>query len=417
MTSIGFVQGYYPQQSWAYDMFGSSGLISPSIMSPNDTLGAINDAKLFGNIFAVDALATSSAMLSNTAPIMMNQFWANLAKYWQQMMMNLQNTMSTDITQTLPGGQTPSNPVNPITNPTGRISENRIVTILDRIGKLDDRLQTEGEFDGKKMTYLDRLKDLLDEYRKDPENARLSKENYEKIWDILSDCYKTGVLSSENWAALKKIAENPGESTTPAGSNSNNNGFTGVARPDRNVQAISGKENGIDQIASNYFEAMSGPGTTNDLMKNASKEVNKDNVLEVINEYNKINQYDDGLTLIEKIFDDFNGWGKGVKTHIFTRRENARPYVLKLKDSLKERTENLINSGNCDEKTVKLLQEKLDKLETEITALDTKLGNKDEISNDDGTNIIDAFDELVKELNTVESSLYKEFDEKYNLEV
>ena len=415
MTSIGFVQGYYPQHSWAYDMFGSSGLISPSIMSPNDTLGAINDAKLFGNIFAVDALATSSAMLSNTAPVMMNQFWANLAKYWQQMMMNLQSTMPT-ISQTTPGAQTPSNPVNPITNPTGRISENKIVTILDRIGKLDDRLQKEGEFDGKKMTYLDRLKDLLDEYRKDPENARLSKENYEKIWDILSDCYKTGVLSSENWAALKKIDENHGESTTPANNNTQTGGVT--TRSNNYEAGHTAANNG--QIAETFFEALDGAATNQKDLAEACQKTDKYNVIEVIDEFNKRNNFENDETLIEAIFDDCQAWGNGVsKWYQFgTSADDAKPYVESLTNNMIQRAADISELPNCSKETKENLKEKTEALKNAIENIETKNNfwtfslsySKKTITEESKNAIIKAFNELHAAIKAAEIEVYGKED-------
>lgn len=394
--------GILPQYCWPYEMMGAASYVSPSILSPNDSMGALNDTMLFNNNAGVDRLVNDSTYLyQNTMP-MMNNFMANMAKYWQEMMLNMSKIRAGIVGGA--GGAGGSGAVGSGSSVgSGKLSEDKIISTLEKMGAGDavsDRVNQKITVNGKETTILRRLIELCDGYRKDPENAEISKENYETVWEIAGRYAKNGTISSEDFATLKKIALDPKSSDKPEEKEEKV-----AARPVGNIRERANKSTGIDQIADDFFEAMDGCGTDKPLMRKASQNVNKDNVLEVVDSFNKKNKYKDGLNIIEKIFDDMDDWGS--QTYWLTD-DAAKPFVTDLSTALVERTQQFIKNAGADKEVNKELKDAVDALNLAIS----NAGDAEDLDDNSRKNIAKLFMDLHTKLSTAEKAAYEKFDEQ-----
>lgn len=391
--------GVLPQYCWPYDMMGAASYVSPSILSPNDSMGALNDTMLFNNNAGVDRLVNDSTFMYQNSMPMMQNFMATMAKHWQEMMLNMSKMKpGTNVSSTNSSDNSSS------ASGSGKLGEDKIISTLEKMGAGDavsDRVNQKITVNGKDTTILRRLIELCDGYRKDPENAEISKDNYEKVWEIAGKYAKNGTISSEDFAILKKIALNP----KAKDKDEEEEKPTVARRPVGNIREIANKTTGIEQIADDFFEAMDGCGTDKPLMRKASKNVTKDNVLEVVDAYNKQNKYKDGLTLVEKIFDDMDDWGS--QTYWLTD-DAAKPFVTDLSSALVDRTKQLIKNGYCDKAVAKELNDAVD-------ALNLALGNAgdaEDLDESSRSNIAKLFNDLHTKLKAAETTAYEKFDEQ-----
>lgn len=97
-----------------------------------------------------------------------------------------------------------------------------------------------------------------------------------------------------------------------------------ISRPLGYSSAYINKEKN-KEIAQKFFDAMDGLGTDEKLMQEALKEVNKYNVLEIINEFQKLEDNKSGKMLFEYIKNDFSKFGGG--SDIFG--DDCKPYMEK----------------------------------------------------------------------------------------
>ena len=299
------VNGY--GNMWQYSPFGAAGYVSPSITAPVDTLGAQNDMALFWNNAGVDrAVADSAALTYSIVPIL-KQFQADISKYWQGLMTS--NNSSSNWT---------FNPIerhNPFTieyrdgadgaSDSTKIKETEILAGLEKMGRgkaVSDVMNQEIEVDGVKTTLLKHLMDLVEEHRKDPTNARLSEENYNKIWDIVDRYIKNGDLSTQDIKTLLEIARDPSSTSADDGNDSKDPGKPTVI-PEK-----------VEAIVNDFKDAIIGAGTDTKKLGNAVEAVNKDNILEVMEEYSRYvraHKPSEKDNLIEAILADCRLWGGG----------------------------------------------------------------------------------------------------------
>ena len=394
--------------SWQYSPFGAAGYVSPSITAPVDTLGSQNDIALYWNNAGVDrAVADSEALTYSIVPMLI-QLKADISKYWQGLMTS--NNSSSNWT---------FNPIerhNPFTieyrsgansaSETTKIKETEILAGLEKMGRgkaVSDVMNQEIEVDGVKTTLLKHLMDLVEEYRKDPANARLSEENYNKIWDIVDRYIQNGDLSTQDIKTLLEIARDPDATSGTDDDDATSSDY--AKRPLRNAQVVASPDTSVDPIVQNIIDSMYCWGTKKNDLSSSLEEVNKNNILEVLNgfeEKSKFKKRGGNMTLIEKIFDEMNGWDGSTW---FMSRDKAKPYVTDLSKKLIERTQELIESGYCDEQTVKDFNELISNLNATIARAGDNKNAKDYKKP-----IINAFDALVEKLTTVEASVYKEYD-------
>lgn len=391
------VNGY--GNMWQYSPFGAAGYVSPSITAPVDTLGAQNDMALFWNNAGVDrAVADSAALTYSIVPIL-KQFQADISKYWQGLMTS--NNSSSNWTfnpierhnpftiEYRDGAKTPSE--------TTKIDETEILSGLEKMGKgkaVSDVMNQEIEVDGVKTTLLKHLMDLVEEYRKDPANARLSEENYNKIWDIVDRYIQNGDLSTQDIKTLLEIARDPDATSSDY-----------AKRPLRNAQVVASPDTSVDPIVQNIIDSMYCWGTKKNDLSSSLKEVNKNNILEVLNGFEekaKFKKRGGDKTLIEKIFNEMNGWDGNT---CLLQRDKAGKYVRDLAEYLIIRTQELIESGHCDEQTAQELNNLISNLNSEIGK-----ANGHNNAKPYKESITKAFDALVEKLTTVEASVYKEYD-------
>ena len=391
------VNGY--GNMWQYSPFGAAGYVSPSITAPVDTLGAQNDMALFWNNAGVDrAVADSAALTYSIVPIL-KQFQADISKYWQGLMTS--NNSSSNWTfnpierhnpftiEYRDGAKTPSE--------TTKIDETEILSGLEKMGRgkaVSDVMNQEIEVDGVKTTLLKHLMDLVEEHRKDPANARLSEENYNKIWDIVDRYIQNGDLSTQDIKTLLEIARDPDATSSDY-----------AKRPLRNAQVVASPDTSVDPIVQNIIDSMYCWGTKKNDLSSSLEEVNKNNILEVLNGFEekaKFKKRGGDKTLIEKIFNEMNGWDGNTW---LLQRDKAGRYVKDLAESLIIRTQELIESGHCDEQTAQELNNLISNLNSEIGK-----ANGHNNAKPYKESITKAFDALVEKLTTVEASVYKEYD-------
>lgn len=401
------ISGYGNMYNWQYSPFGAAGYVSPSITYPVDTLGSNNDMALFFNNAGVDRFVADSTYLSNAVMPSLNNIMANMAQSWQNMMLNISRGNSSWNFGTING----NNPFsieyrNGVSSGNGsqKIKESEIISGLEKMGKgkavseiMNQKITLE---DGTEITLLERLLDLVNEYRKDPENAELSEENYNKIWEIVDRYTKNGDLSTADIKVLKNIALDPG---SKADKNDTTKDIT--ERPYRNGMVVAAPDTAVNPIVEKIMDSMYCGGTKKNDLENSFLEINKDNVLEILNafeEKSKFKKRGGDMTLVEKIFDEMNGWDGNTW---FMTRDKAKVYVSHLSEKLIERTQELIASGNCDDQTIKEFNELISKLNGALAeAGDSKNAKpyKEKISN--------AFNALAEMLTAVEKDVYKEYD-------
>lgn len=302
------ISGYGNMYNWQYSPFGAAGYVSPSISYPVDSLGALNDVMLFNNNAGVDRLVADSTMLYNTTMPMLNQFMANMGQYWQQMMLNMSNGSSSFNIGTVQGH-------NPFklehrtggadgASDSGKIKEGEILSTLEKMGRGDavsDVMNKEIDIDGEKTTLLKRLMELVSEYRNNPD-ARLSEENYNKIWEIVDRYQKNGDLSTEDLKTLMAIVKDPSSTTSKTDTDPVRERTT-VVTPEQ-----------IEAVVTDFKDAIIGAGTNTKKLGNAVEAVNKDNILEVMEAYSRYvraHKPSEKDNLVEAILDDCRLWGGG----------------------------------------------------------------------------------------------------------
>ena len=403
---------------WQYSLFPYS--TSPSIMYPSDGLSVLNDTQLFNFDYGVTSFMDTSANMFYQLMPMMKQWMAQQAEMYQKIMSSLHS--NTNISKT-----NPENDDETKIDGTKVIDKEKVETVLDKIAnnpKHKDNFNKEITFtnkDGKeeKTTLLRRLIDLSKQYIDDKSTAEISEENFEILWDIAGKYAKTGKLSSSDYDKLVEIAKNPGG---PGAYVKPDDGKTkpepkSSLRSDANVIERAKAENGYISIAEEYyFKAMDGPGTDKELLGRASEEVNKDNIIETIQAFNEHNDYyGDTLTLAEKIFDECSSWGTGNNHGWLTTngwgRDDAKPFIKKISESLIDRATEFVEDKECSEETADAIKNAIAGLKTSFNAV-----QKGVLNQADKKNVAQAVDKLYETLLAAEKVTYKEFDKEIKLQ-
>ena len=408
---------------YQYSLFPTG--TTSAIMYPQDSLGVMNDSQLYNFDCSSSTLLDGSVSLTNQIMPMLQKWMAQQAALYQKMMMAISSGTNININDNTDVDNDGKKKID------GKkvISETEVSSTLQRKILSDptwSKIFTSNDFeytdkDGKKQTtsLLRRLIGLCDDYMKNLKDPELSTENYEKIWDIAGRYAKTGKLSREDYATLVDIAQNPGgPGAYKADDKDDDDDDTDVkssARSQANIIERANAANGYKKTAENYFEAMDGPGTDKKLMAKASKAVTKDNVIETIQAFNEHNEMEgDGLTLVEKIFDDCNNWGTGNNHGWMTTNgwgdDDAKPYVKKIKEALVERAEEFIEDKKCSKETAQAIKDAVANLETRFNAV-----TKGDLNKNDKESVSEAVNKLYETLLKAEKETYKEFDKEYNI--
>ena len=410
------ITGYsaMPTSLWSYDF---------SAMSPQDSLGTWNDSGLFNFDWATNNLVNQVAMFNAKWMPILNKYMSNMSAWYQNSMMNLSSGTNVNI------GQLP--PVNNTTNPTvnngkssgfaDKIDESDVSAFIGRLGSdpkwqaaLGGKIKLE---DGTETTILQRLMDLINDYMIN-ENPELSEEEFNKIREIAGKYAKTGKIDRDDFITLKKIVESH---TTKIGEKESkedteeDTDSNAVTRPNQNIIERAQSAYGYKKTAELYFEAMDGAGTNKTELAKASKATTKYNVVETIQTFNEHNEMNgDGLTLPEKIFDECNNWGTGNNHGWLTQNgwgdDDAKPFIKRIKESLVSRTNDLIDSGYCDEETIKNLKNAVQNMESSFNGVS---GN--DLTKEDKDSVSDAINNLFTTLHSVEQAVYKKFDNEANI--
>ncbi|MBS4759460.1 MAG: hypothetical protein KHX03_02025 [Clostridium sp.] len=380
---------------WSYSLF--PGVAGANVTYPSDSASVWNDTNLFR--FDSDAnrlLYGSTALCQQVIPAM-NDWYARVAETFQKIMMSIQSGNSTINVNNNNTNIDPS---------TGKLKEGQIIKELNKMGagaSTKDRMAVEVTFkdkDGneKKTTLLRRLISLTKEYQEHPDNCELSKENYDKIWDIAGKYAKTGDLSTEDYKTLLEIAKNPGASTTEESSDTEDETdktetpFTDERKAKTQGETGAVFKQGVDAAVDGYRNGLIGWGTDYTQLDAGQAALNSDNVIEVWDQYYKQVGVNHGETLVDSLYNDFDDWTDGIFTTGGASRFTA------IADALLERANNLIDKYGDKSG---LTQADIDKFKSDFDSInDDNYDSKKQF-------ISDTFKNFVAKIKQAEAQLVK----------
>ena len=323
---------------WQYSVFPYT--TPPSVMYPCDSLSSMNDTQLMNFDYSVGSfMDMSTSLYANIMP-MMKQWMAQQAEMYKKIMENLHS--NTRITN-----PNPSDDDDDTSKIDGKkhVKEAKVVETLQRMANNPDiksRFNTEITYTNKegkdvKAKLIDRLTALCEEYRKSPDTAELSEDNFNTIWDIAGKFVKTGELTTADYKALLEIAKNPegpGAYKKSDDDDDDDDGKKKGVRPQKNQDVLTaaeaGSDNNYEQLAERFQNALYRPGTNRKELYTLTSEklMNEYNVLEVYNEFGQLDearQYNESL--VEAIFDDCDGWYDCAE-YWGSRKNNAKPHIV-----------------------------------------------------------------------------------------
>ena len=337
------------QNMWQYSIFPMS--TAPSIMYPSDKLSSMNDAQLMNFDFGTTQFLDSSTNIMYQVMPMMKQWMAQQAEMYQKIMENLHSSSKVTV-------ENPDKKDN--IDGTKVIKESQINSVLNKIAAdpaNKDRFNGEITItnkDGKeeKTTLLRRLIQLSKEYQEAPDTAEISEENYKLLWDIAGKYAKTGELSTDDYKTLLEIAKNPGG---PGAYKKPEEKPETKATPMTDIANYKKTDveykNAVTNIAANYKQALFGLGTEYGPLQSATDSITADNIIEVYDEFNRKYGVNEGETLIESIYNDFDDW-----TNSWYGITGSASTFTAIHDKLAERAQNHIEKyGDKDDSLKKAL--------------------------------------------------------------
>lgn len=346
------------RNTWQWDMTAGT---------PNDILGGLNDISIFQNGAQVAGLVNSAAAMEMNLLPMVQSFQAQMAQMWQQIMMNMQSgNFNIDWSKILDPSKATTSPITttPKTGDAEKIKESEVISTLDRMGtgkNVSERMNREitvKDKDGKevKTTVLKRLRELCEEYRKDPENAQLSKENYEKIRQILGNYDKNGDISTDEYKELLNIAKNP--SSEKPEEKKVETPFTDNLGKKKEPQY----QKEVADTAEYFAKALYKLGTDHEQLKAAVDACNADNIVEVYDKFYSAHGINEGETLVDAIYNDFDDW-----TNTWYGITGSSSTFVAIGKKLVERAENHIEAyGDTEDKA---LRTAIDKFNSEFASI------------------------------------------------
>ncbi len=380
---------------WSYSLF--PGVANSNVIYPSDSASVWNDANLFRFDSDANRLLNGSTALCQQMIPAMNDWYAKVAETFQKIMMSIQSGNST---VNINNNNTNIDPS------TGKLKEGQIIKELNKMGagaSTKDRMAAEVTFkdkDGneKKTTLLRRLISLTKEYQEHPDTAELSKENYDKIWDIAGKYAKTGELSTEDYKTLLEIAKNPGASTTEESSDSEGESdkietsFTDEQNAKKQGETGAVFKQGVDAAVDGYKNGLIGWGTDYTQLDAGQAALNSDNVIEVWDQYYKQVGINQGETLVDSLYNDFDDWTDGVFTTGGASRFTA------IADALVERATGLLDKYGDKSG---LTQADVDKFKSDFDSInDDNYDSKKQF-------ISDTFKNFVAKIKQAEAQLVK----------
>lgn len=380
---------------WSYSLF--PGVANSNVIYPSDSASVWNDANLFRFDSDANRLLNGSTALCQQMIPAMNDWYAKVAETFQKIMMSIQSGNST---VNINNNNTNIDPS------TGKLKEGQIIKELNKMGagaSTKDRMAAEVTFkdkDGneKKTTLLRRLISLTKEYQEHPDTAELSKENYDKIWDIAGKYAKTGELSTEDYKTLLEIAKNPGASTTEESSDSEGESdkietsFTDEQNAKKQGETGAVFKQGVDAAVDGYKNGLIGWGTDYTQLDAGQAALNSDNVIEVWDQYYKQVGINQGETLVDSLYNDFDDWTDGVFTTGGASRFTA------IADALVERANGLLDKYGDKSG---LTQADVDKFKSDFDSInDDNYDSKKQF-------ISDTFKNFVAKIKQAEAQLVK----------
>jgi len=406
------------QNMWAYSMFPIG--MSSSIMSPQDSLSNLNDKALFQFNFDANTMLNQTAMTNQLVDKWAQQFNARLAEWYKNMMLNLSS--NTKIGSTTGAGCScgcgGAGQAGGAAGAGGVGDKNEMPDSLvwqflkARLGGL----QTYGEKfrekvtlkDGTQETYVNRISELCKDYVT-AESPELSDAEFATCKAAAEKIKKTGALEKADYLALKAIADaHLGKAEGDDDDGDNDAGNDGkqkgkIARSEYYTEGHYDTAGTNETIAQQYLDAFNGMFTSGDNWKAAGKSVEANNVIEILESFEDNNDY--GEDWISAVLDDVSDW-KGSNSW-FMDDDKAWPIVKPVYNSLTKRANDLQALQNCDSTTKKSLAEATKNLKKVIDTLNNKTANQD-LTDDEKTNLINSFNNLVQTIKEAETKLYVE---------
>lgn len=449
ITAIGAYTGILPsQQMWAYDMYPS--WTPASIAYPSDSLSIQNDKKLYQFDVQSDALVRQAAMLeANLAP-MAQQWQAQVAQWYNNTMQSLNSNMSWNFNNvsTNPGldfrnngfglsNGVGNNPWMPGMN-TGNVNNNNnnnskemddkdVWKYMSRTGTIDtygEKLLEKVKLkDGTEKSYVERLVELAKDFVT-AEDTELSDSEFAQLKEIATKLRDNKPITKEDFLTLKEIVKNhrgeidgKKDNTDKVDDDDVEENENETTKTNRSGLYNAGHydANGVNvSTANDYYEALDSAGTDKDLLKQAGNQTTKYNVIEVLDQFEIKNDYQENL--LEAILDDCDNWnGSNEKNWHWFEDDSARAFVQPLCEKVIERCKDLRALSNCS-KELKAELEKAEKdLKSSLDALNAKSNGKDHSDDDTSTltsTLSRNFSTLVALIKSSEEALYNE--QEYN---
>lgn len=325
------------QNMWQYSIFPMS--TAPSIMYPSDKLSSMNDAQLMNFDFGTTQFLDSSTNIMYQVMPMMKQWMAQQAELYQKIMENLHSSSKVTV-------ENSDNKDN--VDGTKVITKDQIAGILrkyfgvdpaikDKFNKNIEYVDNKGNT-VKNKTLLQRLIQLAEEYQKNPDTAEISEENHKLLWDIAGKYSQTRKLSTDDYKTLLEIAKNPGG---PGAYKKPEEKSETKATPMTDIANYKKTDveykNQVTNIAADYKNALFGWGTKDGPLQSATDSITADNIIEVYDEFNRKYGVNEGETLIESIYNDFDDW-----TNSWYGITGSAATFTAIHDKLAERAQNHI---------------------------------------------------------------------------
>ena len=409
---------------WQYSMLPLGTV--PSVAYPQDSLSSLNDQNLFKfNCYAGNVL-NQTAMTNQFVDNWAQQFNARLTQWYQNMMSNLSFNTNISGWPGFPGMPSITGGCNcghagrsgraggaeGVDKKKDEMDDLTVWKYMARLGSVDtygEKFKEKVKLkDGTETTYVDRLTQLCKDYVADNELG-LTESEFAACKEAAVKMKKSGKIDKSDYQALKAIVDAHLSNKKKDGDGADDS--EGVVRDGEYANWHYTQDATIADIAELYGGAVRGAGTDKDELQQATESVNKYNVIEVLDKFDRLNAYHTGEDWITAIMDEGNDWNgkQGGAWYCFGMDDDTmRPFVNVLAEAMYARVKDIRRLPNCDQETKDNLSEYEKELKTYIQSLDDSVTGNDNLSDGQKREIIKKFNALRKAIKETEENLYVE---------
>ncbi len=391
-----------PTNLWSFDLSG---------MSPQDSIGTLNDVQLFNFDVNTNNLVNQVALFNAKMKPALDAYMAKMASWYQQMMMGLSANTNTNINwnnffPSVNNANSNSNVNNSNSNSgfADKIDESDVSSFIGRLGADPKWQEAFSEKitlkDGTEVTMLQRLMDLINDYMTN-ENPELSEDEFNQIREIAGKYAKTGKIDRDDFIKLKSIIK---AHTDKLGED--DDGTDDTTKATRSPNYADGHVADMSGAAQLSYNAMDGAGTNKEKLRNSIDKTNKYNVVEFLNAYDEIDP--DGNTWIRKFWGDFDHYDNSGESSNPFGHDNAKPILDKVVEKLNERVIDIKALPSCTDEQKTALDNAVAQMNATMQSLaeaNNALGERDNEESPKGK-CISAFENLRKVIEETEEAIY-----------